>query len=267
MTYLQAAILGVVQGVTEFLPVSSDGHLALVYATFGAEPSLAFEVFLHLATLVAMLVYFRADVLRLARALLPAGRGTGERRVAVLILGTNVVTGVLVLAIEPVVEPMAASLLWVGVWLLATSAVMALAEWRTRGTEPSRDAAGLGWGRALAIGVAQGAAALPGLSRSGSTISAGMLSGLSREQAARFSFLLGIPIIAVANLKSAYDLLTGSPAFPSAGVAAVGFVAALASGYAAIAWLLGLVRRHSLLGFSVYTALMGTASIVIYVLA
>lgn len=255
---LQALVLGVVQGLTEFLPVSSDGHLALTYRLFGASPDLTFEVFLHLATLIAMIVYFRHDIVTLARSLAPAGKGTPERRLVWLIVGATGVSGVLALVMKRLVESANESLPAIGAGFLVTSALLLVAEslaWRASRREPSE----LGWWRTAAIAVAQAAATLPGISRSGSTISSGMLCGLSREQAARFSFLLGIPIIAVANVYEAKDVVTGAVPMPGLLPSAIGFVAAGVAGYAAIAVLLAFLRRRSLVPFSVYTAAVGAA--------
>ena len=261
MTVLQSIVLGTVQGLTEFLPVSSDGHLALTYRVFGSSPDLAFEVFLHLATLVAMVIVFRRDIVELLRSLRPEGKGSAERRLLVLIVLATVVSAVLALALKKLVEAANESLVAIGVGFLVTAAVLALAEWLAR-RAASREPADLGWKRTLAVAVAQACAALPGVSRSGSTIAAGMLSGLSREAAARFSFLIGMPVIAAANLYESKDLLTGATVMPSLGVSAAGFIAAGVSGYLAIRGLLALVRTHPLYAFSVYTAVLGLVVIV-----
>lgn len=259
MGALQALVLGVVQGFTEFLPISSDGHLAITYRLFGQSPDLTFEVFLHFATLVAMIVYFRRDIVTLARALAPAGAGTPERRVALLVILATGISGVLAFVGKRLVEAANESLLAIGAGFLVTAAVLAVAEAlgrRVASIEPSQ----LGWKRTAGIALAQALATLPGVSRSGSTIAAGMLSGLDRESAARFSFLLGIPIIAAANLYELKDVLGGAP-MPGLLPAALGFIAAGIAGYAAIAALLAVVKRHPLWWFSGYTALVGLAVI------
>lgn len=273
MPVWQAFLLGVVQGLTEFLPVSSDGHLALAYQAIETRPNLAYEVFLHGATLLALLVYFRTDLLALLRSLGPKGAGTPERRVALLIVVATFVSGVVALAVSPYVEPASGSLLWTGIGFLVTAAALTLGEALARNKDPKlaegegdslAPAAALGLPKAVGVALAQGAAAMPGVSRSGLTISAGMLSGLDREQAARFSFLLGIPIIALAAAKEGLDVIGGAAHLPPALPSAVGFLAALVSGYLAVAWLLGLLKRRSLIGFAVYTAVMGAASIILH---
>jgi len=258
--FIQAIALGVVQGLTEFLPVSSDGHLALTYRFFHQSPDLAFEVFLHLATLIAMVIYFRADIVSLSRSLGPKGKGSTERRLVWLIVLATGISAVLALAMKKVVEHANESLVVIGAGFLVTAAALVVAEVVGRRV-PAREPADLGWGRTAGIAVAQALAALPGVSRSGSTIATGMLSGLSRESAARFSFLLGIPIIAAANVYEAKDILTGAAPMPSLAVSAAGFLAAGIAGYIAIWGLLRFVRTRPLYAFAVYTAVVGMLTI------
>jgi undecaprenyl-diphosphatase len=257
---LQALALGIVQGITEFLPVSSDGHLAITYRLFGQMPDLTFEVFLHFATLLAMIVYFRSDILVLLKSLLPAGKGSAERRLVWIIVFATAISGVLALLMKGLVERANTSLIAIGVGFLVTAAALAGAELLAKRVS-SREPSDLGWGRTAAVAVAQACATLPGVSRSGSTIAAGMLAGLDREAAARFSFLLGIPIIAAATVYELTDVVAGAP-FPSVAASLIGFIAAAAAGYAAIAGLLAVVRRRTLHVFSVYTACVGLAVIV-----
>lgn len=261
MTVLQAIVLGAVQGATEFLPVSSDGHLAVTYGLFGSTPDLAFLVFLHVATLIALVIHFWRDVLGLALAFGPKGKGTDERRLAWLVVLATAISGVLALALKRLVIAANESLIAIGIGFLVTSTIMALGEYLSRRIE-SRDADDLGWGRTALIAVAQALAALPGISRSGSTIATGMLSGLSREKAARFSFIIGIPIIAAAALWEGKDVVSGAVTLPAALPSAAGFVTAGVVGYLAIKGLLAIVRSQPLYIFSVYTAVMGVAVIV-----
>lgn len=258
MSFIEAVALGIVQGVTEFLPISSDGHLALVTQLLGREPNLSFVIFLHGATLLAMYAYFWSDLVRLASAWLPSHRddSAAERRTGVLIVLGTLVTGVIALLLEPVVEPMSGSPAWVGVWFLGTALVLSVAEFASRRTV-QRATERLTLPGVVLIAVMQGLAVLPGLSRSGSTISGGMLAGLNRQEAARFSFLLGTPIITAATLKDLVDILAGSASLPPVGVAAAGFLAAGFSGYVAVAVLLRLVRTTKLYGFAAYTAVLG----------
>lgn len=260
MGYLQALVLGVVQGLTEFLPISSDGHLALTYTLFHSRPDLAFEVFLHAATLIATIIYFWPDILRLLRSLGPSGKGSADRRLVSYIALATVISGILAFALKQLVEQANLSLFAIGAGFLLTSAMLVAAEVAGRRAE-RRSPDRLGAGRVSLIAIAQAAAAFPGASRSGLTIGSGMLAGLDRETAARFSFLVGIPVIAAATLYEAKDIVTGASPMPSFGVSAVGFIAAGISGYLAIRGLLALVRTRPLYVFAVYTALVGFITI------
>ncbi len=261
MDYLQSLVLGVVQGLTEFLPISSDGHLALTYRLFNQAPNLSFEIFLHGATLIAMIVFFRRDIIVLASSFLPKGKGTPERKLAWLIVVATAVSGVIALAAKKLVEQANTSLIVIGVGFLVTSIALVAAEIIGR-RATRREPEDLGWGRTVAIAIAQACAALPGVSRSGLTISAGMFGGLTRAAAARFSFLLGMPLIAAAAIVDLKDVLSGAAPMPSLPVAALGFVAAGISGYLAIAGLLAFVRTRPLYAFAGYTAAVGIITIV-----
>jgi undecaprenyl-diphosphatase len=260
VTILQAAILGVVQGLTEFLPISSDGHLAVTYRLMGTSPNLAFEVFLHAATLGAMLVYFWSDVVRLLSSLLPKNRErTGERRLVLLIAIATVISAVVALALGDVVQPLSESMVAVALGFLGTTLLLVIAEIADRKGPVLEGPQRLSFTKLGVVGLLQGLAVLPGLSRSGSTISGGMLFGLSREDAARFAFLLGIPIIALASAKDTLDVVQGAAHLPGAPTAlVVGFLAAGLSGYAAIWGLLKFVKTHSLYWFAAYTGVLGT---------
>lgn len=258
MGLLEAIVLGIVQGLTEFLPISSDGHLAVTYNLFGLKPNLTYEVFLHGATLLAMYLYFWRDIVHIASSLLPKNRErTADRRLVALIVAGTLVTGVVAKLLEPVVEPMSGDMLWVSIWFLATAAVLWTAELLSGRVAKRAEMSDLTFPQAGFIGLLQGAAVLPGLSRSGSTIASAMLSGLDRERAARFAFLLGIPIITLAFALDAGDVLTGAAGLPSLAISLAGFAAAGVSGYLAIWGLLRFVREHRLIGFAVYTTVLG----------
>jgi undecaprenyl-diphosphatase len=260
VTVLQAAILGVVQGLTEFLPISSDGHLAVTYRLMGSSPNLSFEVFLHAATLIAMLTYFWSDIVRLLSSLLPKNRErSGDRKLVLLIAVATVVSAVVALALSDVVQPLSESMVAVALGFLGTTLLLVVAEVVDKRTRRLAGPEDLGLVKLGAIGLLQGLAVLPGLSRSGSTISGGMLFGLSREDAARFAFLLGIPIIALASAKDTVDILGGASHLPGTPVAlVVGFAAAGLCGYGAIWGLLRFVKTHSLYWFAAYTGVLGT---------
>ncbi len=277
MDVLKATALGAVQGLTEFLPVSSSGHLVIARAILKApEALLTFDVLVHLGTLVAVLFVFRGDVAALVRA--AAGvvgdllRGTGlgsavsrsdDRRVALLVVIASVPTALMGAALEPVVRGLFTSRLAVGVFLIATGAVLWFGQMRASGRTPLHGLAAAG---AFCVGVAQGLAVVPGFSRSGATISAGLLFGLRRDEAARFSFLLSIPVILGAGLFELSDLVkTGlPPALVEPFVA--GAVVSAISGYVAIHLVLTAVRKRGLKVFAVYTWLAG-AGVIAWALA
>lgn len=262
MSLLQALILGLIQGLTEFLPVSSDGHLSLIPFIAGWEkPSLAFIVATHIGTLLALLWVFRSRIAELIAAL--TGRGGRERDrslLRLLVIGTvpaAIVGAVLTSRIESVFErPVAVSfLLGLNGWFLLT----AESHLEMRETEP-RDEDAVDTTDAVTIGIAQTTALLPGISRSGTTISAGMLRGLSREAAMQFSFLLAVPIIIGAIVVEIPDIAREGTS-GSGGAMAVGIVGAAITGVFALRAMLGLVARKGLRPFGVYCFFAMTAGL------
>ncbi len=271
-TLIQAIVMGIVQGLTEFLPVSSSGHLIVVPFLLGwRDPfitSLAFSVVLHMGTLVALLAYFWRDWARLVPAGLAAlrdrsFRGDPDRKLAWLILATMppaVAAGVL---LNDVIEAQVREPLLVALMLVIGAAILWVADRLGRHADEMER---LGFGGAILIGCAQAIALVPGISRSGISISAALALGLTREAAARFSFLMAAPIIAGAGAWEVRKLVTGE-----AGVAVefgplvAGFAAALVSGIVAIAWLLRYLRSHPMTIFVLYRLVV--AAVVVYVLA
>jgi undecaprenyl-diphosphatase len=256
----EALILGIVQGVTEFLPISSSGHLVLVPAALGwSNPSLVFDATVHLATLVAVVVVFWHDIIRLIvawwRGLLKGQPlETVESRLAWwVILGT--IPGILAgLFLEKFIEFLFTSPRAAGAFLLLTALLLVLAEIFGR---RRRDITGITWLDSLLIGIGQAVAIAPGISRSGATISVGMYCGLTRESAARFSFILAVPIIAGAWLVQIIKLVGGGSLSVEAPLLMVGFVAAAVCGYASIRLLLAYLRKRPLYPFSVYCVVVG----------
>ncbi len=258
-TLIQALILGLIQGLTEFLPISSSGHLIVVPQLLGwTDPfidSLAFSVMLHLGTLVALLVYFRWDWIRLVPAGLAAVRdrsfaGDPDRRLAWLILATTFPAVIAGLLLNDPIETVFREARLVAVMLVIGAAILWLADrWGSRR---------LGIGEisfpiAIGIGVAQALALVPGISRSGISISAGLLAGLRREPAARFSFLMATPITAMAGAYETLKLLRGESGVEiQLAPLAVGMVAACVSGMIAIAALLRFLRSNPTTVFAAY---------------
>ena len=285
---LQAIILGLVQGLTEFLPVSSSGHLVIVpYLVAWEAPPLAFDVALHAATLVAVLAFFAGDLWFLATRTFGIGStGPSDTRRARTTLGllavASVPAAIAGYALEPIFEDtfadprlaavmlfVTAGLLWGGEHLrrrrAAAAQGIAVGEMTAQQArlDSGRDEGTTSWGDAIVMGLAQMMAILPGISRSGSTIAAGMTRGLSREGAARFSFLMAIPVIGGAFVFQLGDLtgegLAGSAYGGSALVA--GMLAAGISGYWAIRYLLRLVTSDDLLGFARYVVFFGALTL------
>lgn len=261
MQVIQAVLLGVVQGISEFLPISSSGHLRVVQELFGIteEFGLAFDTMVHVATLLAVVVYFREDLRHMARAFFSRDPALNrDRRLAWLVIVATVPTGIIGLAGGDFFE--SADLLYVGIAFLFTSAALTTAELLSR--KSLHAAERLGWTRAVLIGIAQGVAIMPGISRAGATMAMGLGVGLDREQAARFSFLLSGPIILLAGASQALEVFSGDAVMPTLAASVAGFIAAAVTGYAAIAGLMAFIKRHSFAVFAVYTALMGVSVLV-----
>ena len=266
----QAAVLGIVQGLTEFLPISSSWHLIVAPQLLGWDDpfinSAAFDVMLHMGTLVALLLYFWADLWRYLWAFL---RSLGERRIGAdpdrrlaWLLLITIIPGALLGALgESFFDTFFRehSPAFLVVLMLAGAAILWLAD--RIGTQ-SRQLDGLGVRDAVVIGAAQALALFPGISRSGITISSGLYLGLTREAAARFSFLMAVPIIAGAGIWKGRELLTGGLAGSDVGPLAAGFTASLIAGVIAIVWMLGYLRRHS---YDVFVGYRVIAAVVVVV--
>ena len=280
MTVWQAIVLGVVQGLTEFLPVSSSAHLLVVPWLLGWEsPGLAFDAALHLGTLAAVVVYFWRDLLAMALALPRAIRrprmilrsddpADVMPRLALLIaLGTvpGLVAGLLgEEAIDAVYHPSGvapdAVIVAIATAMIALALLLLAAERMARHV---RMMDSLKLPDALIIGLAQALALIPGVSRSGATITAGLFRGLTRVDAARFSFLLGVPIVAAAGANGLLETLTSGLGAGQLGVFAVGLVASALAGFAAIWGLLRYLQRASTVVFIVYRIVLGVVLILL----
>ncbi len=258
---LEALVLGIVQGLTEFLPISSTGHLILAQEVLGISEDkfgLQFDAAIHLGTLTAVLIYFRHIVRRLIVAWF-ASLASRDWRVSpdatlawLLIVGTipAAIAGAL---IEGTAESELRDPALVGAMLLVFCLPMLLAERRPG----QRDVTSAGIKDAVLLGVAQSVALIPGVSRSGMTISAGMIVGFRREEAATFAFLLSVPVIAGAGGKQLFDALRGDEVSAGADVYAVGLLAAAVVGYASVAFLMRFLKVRSLLSFVAYRVVLG----------
>jgi undecaprenyl-diphosphatase len=255
MTYLQAIFLGLLQGLTEFLPVSSSGHLVLAQSLLPGfhQPGVLFDALLHAGTMGAVLIYFRAEIGRLL--LCPFRREAEfrvERRTLWLILAASVPTALIGLGFQDFLEGLFHRPVAVAGMLLVTGCLLFFTEGRKVG---SRTEADMSLVDALAVGLAQGAAIIPGISRSGSTIACLLLRGVAPTTAARFSFLLAVPAVMGASLlQLRHGAVVPSGQWP---VYAAGMVAAFASGWLAIDLLMNALRRRRLRWFAVYCWLAG----------
>lgn len=265
MEVFLSGFMGLIQGLTEFLPVSSSGHLAIFNYFFPeAGGSLDYTFLLHIATLLAIIVYFRADLKAMILSLLPQNKEMKKERMMFLYLViATAITGPIALYLEPKLDAFSSNLLILGIAYIATTILLVAAEYFT-GEKASREAEEIGGWQAAFVGLAQGAAVVPGLSRSGTTIAAGMAMGLSRAQAARFSFLLIIPIVLAGAIKDGANLLQGELVIPGFFASLVGFVVAAVSGYFAIVFMIDVVKKITLYWFAFYTALLAILLIVLH---
>jgi undecaprenyl-diphosphatase len=265
MDILQAIILGLVQGATEFVPVSSSGHLVVVPWLLGwAEPGLVFDTVVHWGTLVAVLAFFWRDWWRLiaawVRGLVRWKWGDPDARLMWLLIAGSIPAAVIGYLLESFFESLFGKPAWVSVFLLVTAGLLALGEWLGRRT---RDIGDLRLPDALLVGLGQAAAIAPGLSRSGTTIVAGLLRGMERPAAARFSFLLSTPVIFGAGLFKLLDLFGAPDPLAQVPILLVGFVTAAVSGYLCIWGLLRYLQRGKLYIFSAYCVWVGVSCLIV----
>lgn len=261
MSTLQALVLGAVQGLTEFIPISSSGHLVLVPEALGwEEPGLAFDVLLHAASLIALLIYFSGDLLDLAKGFLSKDEGS-RRMVFLLAIGT-VPAAAAGLLLADFFEEQFTDAPAAAIQLLITAAILVGAEQAARFHEKRTAQTGaslrtmddLRVPDSVAIGTAQAISILPGISRSGSTIGMGLALGMERDDAARFAFLLAIPALFGATIVKLPDLFGSSLGI---GAGAVGFLASLVTSYAAIWGLIRYLKTNTLYPFAAYCVVAG----------
>jgi undecaprenyl-diphosphatase len=273
MSLFQAFIMGLVQGMTEFIPVSSSGHLVLVPWLMGWDaPLLAFDTMVHWGTLVAVVAVFWRQLWTLLLAGVNSLVGLvrekhaydrAQARLAWAIVLGSIPAALAGFFFEDFFEDLFGKPAAAAVLLLVTAAILVFSEWRSRQERPM---IGIGWFDALLIGVAQAFAIMPGISRSGATIATGLARGVRREAAAQFSFLLGAPVILGAGLFKLTDLFAAGNLDDLAGVLIVGFVAAAVSGYLCIRWLLSYLARHPLYIFAIYCLSFGLLNLLIVAL-
>ena len=266
MDLFQAFILGIVQGATEYIPVSSSAHLVLVPWLLGwPDASFAFEILVQWGTLVGVFIFFWQDIWMITQAVIQGiiqGKplATPEAKLGWLIIVATIPAVIIGLLFKDLFELAFTAPLFVGGLLILTALLLVIAE---RYGSRQRELTDLGWFDALLIGLWQAAAILPGISRSGATISGAVLKGFNRPAAARFSFLMSIPALFGAGLVALNDLLEAGTLATELPAILVGFVAAAVSGYACIRWLLHYLQRHSLHIFAAYCTAASLLTIIV----
>lgn len=261
MNFFESIILGLLQGLTEFLPISSSGHLVLFRQLFGLRnPGLFFDVFLHLGTFLAVVVYFFKDFLQIIQDLL----ARRFKFVLLLIIGTLPAFAV-GFFLADVVEKLGEKPLWVASFLVLTGIGFIIVErLAQKSSKPQKTEHEINYRDALAIGFAQSIAILPGVSRSGATIAAGITRSLKRESAAKFSFLLSLPAIIGAEVYTGLKSYLANGYLPFEWNYFAGFLVAFLAGLAAIRFLLSFLKKHSLRPFAFYLILAGIILTVVF---
>lgn len=290
MTYIQAALLGLIQGLTEFLPVSSSGHLAIFKNIFGlSDVGITFDIFLHVGTLIAVFVVYYKDIWKLIKSAVyiigclcfnlyavirnipirydedkvPYKRviSNAYRRFVLMAVFSTIPVAIVGFLFEDFIEDVSQGLLVPGICLLITGVVLLLSEALPGGNKTAKNMSPLD---AIIIGVCQACAVFPGISRSGSTISASLMTGLNREFAVKYSFILSIPAILGAALKSCLDIASGEVVVETGeiGMYVLGMAIAAVVGFIAIKWLLNVVKKRRFKWFALYCFAMGLFAII-----
>ena len=258
MSILQAIIFGAVQGVTEFLPISSTAHLILLPWFMGwPDPGLSFDVALHLGTLIALLIYFRSEWIALIASALNLIRGRTSdpnARMALFIIVATIPGAIAGALFENTVENALRAPQLIALTLIALAVVLVVAEFTARRKKNLED---ISWGDAMTVGFAQALAIVPGCSRSGTTITAALFRGMNREAAARFSFYLSAPIIGGAVAKKTLDILKLGLTAGQLTPFAIGIVTSGIVGYLSIAFLMRYLQNHSTFLFVYYRIALG----------
>ena len=273
MNIITSIIIGIVQGLTEFLPVSSSGHLVITQTLLGITPSLPYIVLLHLATLLAVCVYFWEDILGLIKNFfggiwtIISGKepfrhiyySNTKFKTACLIIIATIFTGALALTFKDIFESFFSSIFAVGCFLILTGIIIILAEFIGKGKRMAVQSNILD---AVIIGLAQGIAVAPGLSRAGVTVSAALSRNLDRKFAAKFSFLLSIPAILAAGLIESKELIKLGSISGGLTPLILGFIAAAVSGYFAIKIFMAMIEKMSIRIFAYYTLILGVILVI-----
>jgi undecaprenyl-diphosphatase len=247
MDILQAVLLGIVQGITEWLPVSSSGHLAILQNLFGLGAPVLFDIMLHLGTILAVVVVFWKEILEILKAVVKFDF-TGENgKLAIFIIVAMVPTAIIGFAFKKTFESLFSNLTAIGIALIITGCFLFICERFKRKAE-------LGFKESLLVGIAQGIAIIPGISRSGATIGTGLLLGIEKEKVAKFSFLLSIPAIIGASI---FDFNATELASVGWNYALIGIIISAVVGYLTIKLLLNIIKKQKFWLFSIYCWILG----------
>jgi len=268
MTLFQSIILGIVQGASEFLPISSSGHLVLTPLLFGWEippqEAFIFDVLVQVATLAAVIIYFWQDLISILRSFLLGIKTRQPFKEQQSLMGwllilATIPAGVLAVLFKDTFEKAFSDPKSAAIFLLCTSVFLVVGE--LFGNR-SRDLKSTSWLDAIIIGIFQVFALFPGVSRSGSTISGGLIRGFNRESAARFSFLMAVPVMSAAGLLALFDLFQSPDLLSSLPIYFAGFLTAAIVGYLAIRWFISYLSKQSLYLFAAYCAIVGSVFLV-----
>jgi len=274
MTLFQSIILGIVQGLTEFLPISSSGHLVIIPYLLGWQlpeaDAFIFDVLIQVATLIAVFAYFWKDITEIVQSMIvwmikKKPFAEAQARLGWYLLLSTLPAGILGLLLKEHVERAFASPRTTGFFLIGTALILLIAE---KAGKRNVDLEDIDWKDALWIGFSQVLAIFPGISRSGATIAGGMTRNLNRPSAARFSFLMSIPVMLAAGGLAMLDLIDLQQSMSASGSTNLlltfipGFIAAAITGYLSIRWLIGYLKKHPLYVFAIYCVVVGGAIVV-----
>ena len=273
MTLLQSILLGIVQGATEFIPVSSSGHLVLIPFLFKwnipAQDAFIFDVLVQVATLIAVLVYYAKDFIAIGKALLNSIFRTKsfvdpDAKLGLYLILATIPAGLVGIAFNDLIENAFSNPLTTALFLFGTAALLVIAERVGKRQEKSLDH--MNWKDSIWIGCFQILALFPGLSRSGATITGGMLRNFGRRTSARFSFLMAVPIMLAAGSKALYDLTQMPNTSENISILLAGCGVAAIVGYFSIRWLLQYLSHRSYFGFAIYCGIFASINIVVYLI-
>ena len=255
MQYVFALLLGVVQGITEFLPISSTGHLVILEQWLQLDAAvfnLSFDVMVHLGTLIAVVVYFRSTLARISKDVVTNAE-TEERNWGWWIIISTVLVAAIAFVVKDYIEQYLRNINVIAVALIIGAIIFIVVEqlYKQKKDSVSTRAS------AIAIGLSQALALVPGMSRSGITLSTALATGVNRAKAAEYVFLLSFHIIALASMYNIWALVQTGISLNHAGVLVVGLVAAAISGYAAIAFFISYIQKHTLVPFAIYRIILG----------